>query len=212
MNRPRILVAGVGNIFLGDDAFGVEVACIPERFEPAMAEPRWDMLTVLVGCVDRASGRVAMGKALKENRRFVEGKSCPRIWYLDLGNGLDFGQLALGYDEVRRLFLIQAFETGAAENARPQFGCSLSREQELERGFGAIHAPGRVEARCQAIAHVLFVQLHDVDPGDTGEGGEARPCAPSQHAEAARDEGTVLADKGAGVADRADRHEIKEAL
>jgi hydrogenase maturation protease len=26
MNRPRILIAGVGNIFLGDDAFGVEVA------------------------------------------------------------------------------------------------------------------------------------------------------------------------------------------
>ncbi len=26
MDRPRILIAGVGNIFLGDDAFGVEVA------------------------------------------------------------------------------------------------------------------------------------------------------------------------------------------
>jgi hydrogenase maturation protease len=26
MNRPRILIAGVGNIFLGDDAFGVAVA------------------------------------------------------------------------------------------------------------------------------------------------------------------------------------------
>lgn len=26
MNRPRVLVAGIGNIFLGDDAFGVEVA------------------------------------------------------------------------------------------------------------------------------------------------------------------------------------------
>ena len=26
MNRPRILIAGVGNIFLGDDGFGVEVA------------------------------------------------------------------------------------------------------------------------------------------------------------------------------------------
>lgn len=25
MNRPRILIAGVGNLFLGDDAFGVEV-------------------------------------------------------------------------------------------------------------------------------------------------------------------------------------------
>ncbi|HZV07029.1 MAG TPA: hydrogenase maturation protease [Gemmataceae bacterium] len=26
MTRPRILIAGIGNIFLGDDAFGVEVA------------------------------------------------------------------------------------------------------------------------------------------------------------------------------------------
>src|SRR5438270_10803156 len=26
MTRPRVLVAGIGNIFLGDDAFGVEVA------------------------------------------------------------------------------------------------------------------------------------------------------------------------------------------
>jgi hydrogenase maturation protease len=26
MSRPRLLIAGVGNIFLGDDAFGVEVA------------------------------------------------------------------------------------------------------------------------------------------------------------------------------------------
>lgn len=26
MDRPRILIAGIGNIFLGDDAFGVEVA------------------------------------------------------------------------------------------------------------------------------------------------------------------------------------------
>src|SRR2546428_8240900 len=26
MTQPRLLVAGVGNIFLGDDAFGVEVA------------------------------------------------------------------------------------------------------------------------------------------------------------------------------------------
>lgn len=25
MQRPRVLVAGIGNIFLGDDAFGVEV-------------------------------------------------------------------------------------------------------------------------------------------------------------------------------------------
>jgi hydrogenase maturation protease len=27
MNEPRILIAGIGNIFFGDDAFGVEVVC-----------------------------------------------------------------------------------------------------------------------------------------------------------------------------------------
>jgi hydrogenase maturation protease len=32
---PRILVAGIGNIFMGDDAFGVEVArCLKERSLP----------------------------------------------------------------------------------------------------------------------------------------------------------------------------------
>ncbi len=78
------------------DAFGIEIACIPACFEPPMAQSRWDTLTVLVGCVDRAAGRIGLGEALKENRQYVAGKSCPRIWYLDLGNGLDFGQLALG--------------------------------------------------------------------------------------------------------------------
>jgi hydrogenase maturation protease len=31
MNNPRLLVAGVGNIFLGDDAFGVEVVQVLAR-------------------------------------------------------------------------------------------------------------------------------------------------------------------------------------
>jgi hydrogenase maturation protease len=35
MKQPRILVAGVGNVFLGDDAFGVEVAQrLAERPQP----------------------------------------------------------------------------------------------------------------------------------------------------------------------------------
>ena len=33
MTMPRILVAGVGNIFLGDDAFGVEVVRTPGKRE-----------------------------------------------------------------------------------------------------------------------------------------------------------------------------------
>ena len=42
-NTPRILVAGIGNIFLGDDAFGVEVV----KRLAAQALPRpwgWDVV------------------------------------------------------------------------------------------------------------------------------------------------------------------------
>lgn len=36
MTRPRVLIAGIGNIFLGDDAFGVEVAQrLLQRPQPA---------------------------------------------------------------------------------------------------------------------------------------------------------------------------------
>ena len=36
MSEPHILVAGIGNIFLGDDAFGVEVArCLQQRRLPS---------------------------------------------------------------------------------------------------------------------------------------------------------------------------------
>jgi hydrogenase maturation protease len=41
MRGPRILVAGIGNIFLGDDAFGVEVAnLLAERELPAGVDVR----------------------------------------------------------------------------------------------------------------------------------------------------------------------------
>ena len=35
MSEPRLLIAGIGNIFLGDDAFGVEVVQrLTERMWP----------------------------------------------------------------------------------------------------------------------------------------------------------------------------------
>ncbi len=94
------------------DSFPVEVGFIPQCFEPEMAQVRTDTLTVLVGCVDRAAGRAAMEEVLQENRKYVAGSNLPRAWYLDLGNGLDDGQLALGSTE-RVEDLTQAFRLSA---------------------------------------------------------------------------------------------------
>ena len=48
MNPPHILVAGVGNIFLGDDAFGVEVVGELLRL------PQPDVFSVAVSAADRS--------------------------------------------------------------------------------------------------------------------------------------------------------------
>ena len=81
------------------EGLGIEIGFIPTEFDPALIRIAWDELTVLVGCVDRASGRVAMESVLKENRMHVERKAAPRVWYLDLGNTLDSGQICLGSTE-----------------------------------------------------------------------------------------------------------------
>lgn len=73
-----------------------EIECICEPFESAMVADKQDTLTVIVGCVDRAAGRVAMGKTLARNQAYLDANQLPRIWYLDLGNGLDFGQALFG--------------------------------------------------------------------------------------------------------------------
>jgi PRTRC genetic system ThiF family protein len=81
------------------DAFGVDIGCIPEAFDPGMVKAHWEVLTILVGCVDGAAGRIAMEETLKQNREYQKRKNAPRIIYLDLGNGLDYGQVLLGTTE-----------------------------------------------------------------------------------------------------------------
>jgi PRTRC genetic system ThiF family protein len=49
-------------------------------------------LTVIVGCVDGARGRRAISQALSEN----DPEQAPRIWWLDLGNAHDTGQVLFG--------------------------------------------------------------------------------------------------------------------
>lgn len=94
------------------DSFPLEVGFIPELFEQEMVQVEQQVLTVVVGCVDRAEGRVAMEKALDHNEGYVSRGELPRIWYLDLGNGRDYGQIALGStrttEGLKRAFRLSA--------------------------------------------------------------------------------------------------------
>ena len=101
-------------------ALGMEIGYIAQSFDAAMVEHSWDMLTVIAGCVDRASGRRAMGKVLEQNRTYLQrgGKTAPRTWYLDLGNGLESGQVLLGCVET-----VEAMQGAFSLSGLPR--CSL---------------------------------------------------------------------------------------
>jgi PRTRC genetic system ThiF family protein len=90
-------------------AFGMEIRIIPELFTSSMVKAEWDTLSILVGCVDSAAGRIQMEETLAENERW--GSYPPRVCYLDAGNGRDFGQVLLG--TTRRIDdLDKAFSLG----------------------------------------------------------------------------------------------------
>lgn len=64
-----------------------------------------------------------------------------------LNPSVDFqvGQLALGYDEERDVFLIQVYSTEANEEGQPTFGCSITRRQarRLINEIGRLMVSGR---------------------------------------------------------------------
>ena len=79
-------------------AFGIEIGLRPEAFSSEMVEAQWGTTTMLVGCVDNARARVALETALQKNEQSSsrDHTALPRVWWLDVANGLDYGQVLLG--------------------------------------------------------------------------------------------------------------------
>lgn len=73
-------------------AWGLDIQAVTAKFHPDLADPGYNGLTVLIGCVDTAAGRKAMHAALKHNDRH----QAPRVWHLDCGNAKDYGQVRIG--------------------------------------------------------------------------------------------------------------------
>lgn len=79
-------------------AHNIEIEAIPSTFQPhwMIYQSYWgdraNTLTVLMGCVDRASGRRSLHQALDYNRY----QNQPKVWWIDAGNGNRHGQVLVG--------------------------------------------------------------------------------------------------------------------
>jgi PRTRC genetic system ThiF family protein len=73
-------------------AWNLDIEAVAEPFQSHWAADQYGTLTILLGCVDRASGRRSLHEALDYNRY----QTTPRIWWIDAGNGDRYGQVLIG--------------------------------------------------------------------------------------------------------------------
>jgi PRTRC genetic system ThiF family protein len=81
-------------------AWNVPIVAVKERFSVEMVDEnmgwgrhkRTDELVLLLGCVDGATGRRALARALHNNYDFMPHY----VWWLDCGNAAESGQVLLG--------------------------------------------------------------------------------------------------------------------
>ncbi|MGI8549676.1 MAG: DUF3090 family protein [Dehalococcoidia bacterium] len=100
-----------------------------------------EQLAALSTAMEQQLVRTRTGGASRESTEELTSPPFP----LNPSVELQVGQLALGYDENRQLFIIQIYAAEANEDAQATFGCSLSRDQvrRLVRQISRLLTTGR---------------------------------------------------------------------
>ena len=74
--------------------YGLNWRCIADMF----ISNKWKGSNILISCIDNVKGRKIMEGAFKHKKSHIEYQK-PMYW-LDFGNGKDFGQFVLGSNEI----------------------------------------------------------------------------------------------------------------
>jgi hydrogenase maturation protease len=153
MSAPRILVAGIGNIFLGDDAFGVEVVQrmlrrgVPESVRAVDYGIRgYDLAYALMDGYDAAILVDATSRGGDPGTVYVIEPEWPKA---DAAAPVDMG--GHGMDPVRVLGLVQSL--GGSPRKVLVVGCEpATLGDEFEGGMG-LSAP--VEAAVNGAIQII---------------------------------------------------------
>jgi len=75
-------------------AWGIEIKAVPSAFNPSLLNQRHRTLSIIVGCVDRASARRQIASLFPQYQYSYENGNYR--WWLDCGNTETYGQVLLG--------------------------------------------------------------------------------------------------------------------
>lgn len=134
LNKANVLITRTNRFF------GIDWECVPELYGDGQEEPE----NIIISCVDSVKSRLLISNA-------IEGKSGidyrRRLYWLDFGNGTNFGQVVLGtlaiigqpqskkYEVVSKLKTVaELFDLGQVNEKDSGPSCSLAealRKQDL---------------------------------------------------------------------------------
>ncbi|SRR5579884_380256 len=118
-----------------------------------------EQLLAMAAAIDKLLGEIQVPPTPEDPDRPIREGPAP----FDIPPAIEFrvGQLALGYDERHKLFLVLAHDVEAEEGAAPAFSCLLTREQLQAFGFAvyALVAAGR--PRCPICGRPKDAGEHD---------------------------------------------------
>lgn len=126
---------------------GIKITTYPQMFDHGLFNYYWNTVTIIVGCTDNGPARQEIAKALETNQT----NEVPRVWWLDLGNNHQSGQVILGSAPTREQLSLAFSLEGkcltlpspalvhpdlleAEPDADPQLGCAelALRHQQLD--------------------------------------------------------------------------------
>jgi hydrogenase maturation protease len=179
MSPPRILIAGIGNIFLGDDAFGVEVArkLLERAWPPDVRVVDFGIrgLDLVYALLDGCETAILIDAVARRG-------GPPGTLYL-LQPQLDAADAAPAQIDAHSMDPLKVLRTAAAMGARPGavyiVGVEPSPQPNFDEGEVALEMSAPVSAAvAQAVAMVESLVESLVEKAGAGAG--ASPPAPAQ--------------------------------
>jgi PRTRC genetic system ThiF family protein len=110
-------------------AYGSKIAALPMPFQTKMVEG-YSELTLIIGCVDNAKARIEINKTL-------ESYQTKLVWWLDMGNAKESGQILIGntsdLEMLKRAFQIEGLCTALPSPALQHPELLVPAREELEQ-------------------------------------------------------------------------------
>lgn len=163
-NKAEVLAQRCSN------QYNIGISYSPHPFNPTLVpHPVSESLTIIIGCTDNGvmqgqTGRQAIAQCLNHNVRQEKASGMPWVWWLDLGNHYQQGQILLGsaptWDFCDSPFIGTIAHTPSPALIHPELLDSPNQDGDAER-LGCLER-AQMNQQSAGINPVMATVAHDL--------------------------------------------------